>query len=382
MARRALLRAGAVAVAALAISAGSSAAQLPVPLPLPLPGLPGSGGGGNAPRQGPPRPDRPKEKPCRGASSLSAPPLGAPVFPCSFPDPMILHTKAGYYGYATSTGWERPADAFPILFSRDLRRWRHVGDAFRRRPRWAQSNLWAPSVLHARGRYFMYYGAKRRRDGLHCLAVATSKRAAGPFKDRGVISCGDRRAHGYIDPAPLRVGKRTYLFFSVDSPRHSISALRLKRSLLRARGRRRKLIGVDLKWQRGLDSETVEAPWPLRRGGRYFLFYSAGCWCLDYRMGYAVARRPLGPYKDHGSPILDGGAGLLAPGSGSVVTTRSGATWLAFHAWSGPPDYSRGGIRTMRTVPLSWHGGKPHPLVAGVVLSLPEAARAATPRGP
>jgi hypothetical protein len=99
-------------------------------------------------------------------------------------------------------------------------------------------------------------------------------------------------------------------------------------------------------------------------------------------MGYAVAKRPLGPYADHGRPILTGGSRLLAPGSGSLVTTRSGATWLAFHAWTGPPDYSRGGVRTLRVVPLSWHGGTPHPLLAGTALSPTAAARSATRRAP
>jgi xylan 1,4-beta-xylosidase len=317
-----LLRACAVAVAALAMAA-SATAQLPTPpLPLPLPGLPG----GAPPRSPPPRPDRPPEKPCRDSATHAAPPLGAPVFPCSFPDPMVLHTRAGYFAYATSTGWQSPARAFPVLHSRDLRHWTHVGDALHRRPRWANGNLWAPSVLQARGRYFLYYGARRAKDNLHCLAVATSKKPAGPFRDRGVITCGDKRGYGFIDPAPLRTRRGTFLFFSVDAPQHTISAFRLSRSLLRARGKRRELLGVDRPWERGLASETVEAPWPVRRGRRYFLFYSAGCWCLDYRMGYAVAKRPLGPYTDRSRPILAGGSSLLAPGSGSLVRTRSGAT--------------------------------------------------------
>jgi beta-xylosidase len=275
---------------------------------------------------------------------------------------MVLRAGRSYYAYGTSTGWERPGRTFPILRSRDLRRWRPAGDALGREPAWSDGHLWAPSVLAARGRYFMYYSARRRGDEVHCLGVATAKRPTGPFRDRGVIACGDRGASGYIDPAPLLFRGKAYLFFSVDDPGHSISALRLGPSLLRARGPRRTLFGVGRPWQRGLVSETVEAPWPVRRGRRFYLFYSAGCWCSDYRMGFAVARRPLGPYRDsRANPVLRGDAGLVAPGGGSVVTGRRGRSWLVFHAWTGLPDYEKGGSRTLRVAPVSWRDGVPRP---------------------
>jgi beta-xylosidase len=279
---------------------------------------------------------------------------------------MVLRVGRAYFAYGTSTGWEGRQRSFPILRSTDLRTWKHVGDAMRGLPRWANGDLWAPSVLRARGRYFLYFSARRARDQVHCLGVATARRARGPFTSRGIIACGDRRATGYIDAAPLRHRGRAYLFFSVDAPRHSISVLRLRHDLLRARGARRKLIGVRRPWERGLASSTVEAPWPLWRHGRFYLFYSAGCWCLDYRMGYAVARRPLGPYRvPRGNPILRGRGALVGPGSGSLVTTRGGRSWLAFHAWTGAPAYARGGRRTLRLAPLRWNGRHPRPVLAG-----------------
>jgi beta-xylosidase len=287
-------------------------------------------------------------------------PFGQPVFPCDFPDPTVLRIGRLFYAYGTSTGWQSPGRVFPILGSRDLRRWRHVGNALPRVPRWARGDLWAPSVLRARGRYLLYYSALRRRDRNHCLAVATSLRAVGPFQDRGPIACRDRRGAGYIDAAPLMHRGRGYLFFSVDRPRHSISVLRLRPDLLRAQGRRRPLLRVRRRWHRGLRSETVEGPSPVRRNGRVYLFYSAGCWCRDYRMGYAVARHPLGPYRDaRENPILKGKRGLAAPGGGSVVRDRGGRDWLAFHAWTRARDYRWGGMRTLRMARVRWSRRRP-----------------------
>ena len=80
-------------------------------------------------------------------------------------------------------------------------------------------------------------------------------------------------------------------------------------------------------------------------------------------MGYAVASHPLSPYRDSGaSPILAGTPSLVGPGGGSLFAGR-GRTWLAFHAWAGPPAYANGGMRSLRVAPLSWRGGRPRVLL-------------------
>ncbi len=357
---------GLVAALVLALSvAGPAPAQvIPPQLPAPLPRLPGSQPPPSRPQQQPPRPvpPRPDRPPVPRCDSTGSPFVasGLAVFPCDFPDPMVLRVGGTYYAYGTATGWERGGKTFPVLRSTDLQRWEAVGDALVQEPGWADGHLWAPSVLAARGGYYLYYSGRRRRDGVHCLAVATAAQPAGPFRHRRVIACGDRTARGYIDAAPLVYRRRAYLFFSVDGPRHSISVLPLSRDLLRADGRRRALIRVSRRWHRSRVGETVEAPWPVRRGGRFYIFYSAGCWCSDYRLGWAVATRLTGPYRDFGgNPILRGSAALPAPGSGSVVTRPDGSSVLAFHAWTGVTDYARGGIRTLRTMPLRWRGRRP-----------------------
>jgi beta-xylosidase len=211
-----------------------------------------------------------------------------------------------------------------------------------------------------RGRYLLYYSGLRRRGRRHCLAVATGRRPTGPFHDRGPFACGRRRASGYIDPAPLVHRGRGYLFFSIDKPRHAIAVLRLRRDLLRTTGPLRVVLRVDRRWHLRLRSKTVENPWPLARGRRFYLFYSAGCWCRDYRMGYAVASDPLGPYRDaRENPILRGSRRLAGPGGGSLVRDGAGRDWLAFHAWSRAGRYPVGHARTMRLAPVRWRAAKP-----------------------
>lgn len=355
-------RAHGLAVALALTVIGSAGA--PAPATAALPALPPLPVGLFAPPGRPvppPRPSRPHVPRCtQTATNRAARGFAEPVFPCDFADPSVIRVGRSWYAYATTTGWERGRRAMPILRSTDLRHWRHVGDALAAPPRWASRDVWAPTVLATRHGYLLYFSATRRRGRVHCLAVATARRPTGPFRAPRALSCGDRKGRGYIDAAPLRgPGGRLYLYFSVDGPAHSVSVLPLSRDGVHVAGRRRELFGVSRRWQRGLDSSTVEGPSPVWRNGRCYLFYSTGYWGSDYRMGYAVARSPLGPFRDFRSnPILRPARSLVAPGGGTVFPGPHGSTWLAFHAWSGRAGYGNHGQRTMRVAPLRWHGDR------------------------
>jgi beta-xylosidase len=355
-----------IALSACAGWAPIARAALLPPLPLPLPTTPvpvsppGSGGSttGTSGKPAPPPPPRPSRSPPSRCADQSVPgviPYMTAVFPCDFPDPMVLRSGGTWYAYASATGWQDSGHAFPVLQSSDLRHWHFAGDGLLHAPGWSSGDLWGPSVLRWRGQYLLFYNARLRGTAIHCLAVATAATPQGPFTTRRRLGCQSGREHGYIDPAPLVAPtRRLYLFFSIDGPRHVLAALRLSPNGLRVIGRPRTVLGFSRRWG-ALRARTVEGPWPLHRGSFYYLFYSAGSWSADYRMAYAVARSPLGPYADSAPvPILSGTAHLPAPGGGSVVDGAGGANWLAFSAWSGVLGYSLGSERTMRVAPLRW----------------------------
>ncbi len=374
------ITAGVTLALALGVALPGSAARaslppLPLPLPSPLPPvppLPGNGNGAKTPPKAhpappPPRPSRSPPSQCSGQSAPGPVAFVSAVFPCDFPDPMVLRADGRWFAYGSSTGWEQAGRSLPILSSTDLRHWRFVADALPAAPSWSNGDLWGPSVVRWRGRYLLFFNAKQRGTGRHCLTVATAAGPQGPFLAGGPLACRARHQRGFIDPAPLVAAHRTlYLFFSVDSPRHMLDAVRLSSSGLRVQGRPRIVLRFSPRWGL-LRSRTVEGPWPLRRNGFFYLFYSAGSWVADYRMSYAVAESPLGPYSDSAPvPILGAGPALRAPGGGSVVTGSRGLTWLAFAAWSGAPGYQLGSERTMRIAPLTWTGrGVPQVVLGG-----------------
>src|SRR4051794_3672947 len=83
----------------------------------------------------------------------------------------------------------------------------------------------------------------------------------------------------------------------------------------------------DRRWEEG--STTF------KRGGFYYLTYSANNWeSPDYGVGYAVATSPLGPWKKYaGNPVLSQSAavGMYATGHGSVAFSPDGAEMYYVH---------------------------------------------------
>jgi len=263
-----------------------------------------------------------------------APATTAPVFAADFPDPMVIHAGSAYYAYATHTPWEKPGRVFPVLRSSDLVNWSYVSDAFTTAPAWGTGDWWAPDVVQRVSTFYLFYtGHDRAR--VHCLAVATASRPAGPFTDRGVLACGDATASGYIDPMVHVDDTGAWLYFSVDRPHHSISVLPLAADLLGVTGPRIELFGVTQAWEHGPAWTTVEGPFMLRRGGEYDLFYSGNDWRNDYAEGVATASSPTGPFvKSAANPILHGTPDLRGPGGASLFDGPAGQTWLAYHAWT------------------------------------------------
>src|SRR4051794_28773646 len=242
-----------------------------------------------------------------------------------------------YYAYGTTTG-DRRRDLFPVLRSRDLAHWRKLGYAMRRSPRWSQAHWWAPSPLKRGRRFYLFYSAKARRPNKMCVAVAVARRPQGPFRHRARLACAG--AGGSLDPAPTTVGRRVYLYFARTDTfcrtfpgRCSIVGMKLSPDLLHARGRPRRLLGIDQGWESSRRYAAVENPFVIKRGRRFYLLYSANDWRRSYGMGYAVSGSPLGPFtKPESQPFLRGRRGIFGPGGGSAVVGPRGRLWLVYHA--------------------------------------------------
>jgi beta-xylosidase len=260
-----------------------------------------------------------------------------PVEAGDYPDPSVIRVGRDYWASATTSEW---GPEFPILHSRDLVNWRVVGAVFQRRPEWAVGSFWAPEISQDRGRFFVYYVA-RKKGGPLCAAVATAPRPQGPYRDHGPLVCQEV---GSIDPFPVTdENGRRYLLWKEDgnsvSKSTPIWAQPLSADGTRLVGERRELFHNDQPWEKHPTlpyGDLVEGPTVVRRGGWFYLFYSGNFCCgreCDYKVGVARSRKLLGPWEKYPKPLMETNGDWRCPGHGTVVEDERGRTWFFYHAY-------------------------------------------------
>jgi beta-xylosidase len=295
-----------------------------------------------------------------------------PVHPGYFADPFVLqtHLDAGSAYVAYGTGGIVEGRVFEVLVSDDLVTWRSRGGALLPMPPAAGSDYWAPEVIAADGRWWMYYSVGFADVG-HALRVAVAEHPLGPFEDAGVdLTPNERFA---IDPSPFRdVDGTVYLYYARDDLSGdrvgTMLAVDTLDSMTALRGAPQTVLRPSGDWQlfqRGraiydahYDWHTLEGPFVLRREDRYWCIYSGGSWENDsYAVGFAVADSPLGPWREpaDAARLLHTVPGhVLGPGHCSVTQEGSGADVIVYHAWD--PKLT---ARRMFIDPLVWTADGP-----------------------
>ena len=263
-----------------------------------------------------------------------------PVIPGDFPDPSVIRVGADYYATATTGGW---SPQFPILHSTDLVNWKIVGAVFDAKPAWAKGDFWAPEITADKGRYFVYYSARRDegkgKKGTLCVAVAVAEKPEGPYADKGTLVCQEM---GSIDADFVRdeTGK-PYLIWKEDGNDRQqptwIYAQELDESGTKLVGSPHKLFRNTEPWEGGV----VEGSYVLRRGGYFYMFYSGNACCGDtcnYALGVARSKKLLGEWeKNPNNPILTANETWQCPGHGSIVETPDDRSFLLYHAYRKSP---------------------------------------------
>jgi xylan 1,4-beta-xylosidase len=260
-----------------------------------------------------------------------------PALAGDFPDPSIIRVGQDYWATATTSEW---APEFPILHSRDLVNWEVVGAVFQKHPDWSVGSYWAPEISYDKGRFFIYYAA-RKKGGPLCVAVATASRPQGPYRDHGPLVCQEV---GSIDGFPVTdENGRRYLLWKEDGNSVSkptpIWAQPLSADGTKLVGERKELFHNDQAWEKHATlpyGDLVEGPAVIRRNGWFYIFYSGNFCCArecNYMLGVARSRKLLGPWeKNPSNPIMRGNETWKCPGHGTVVTDTRGRDFIFYHA--------------------------------------------------
>lgn len=195
---------------------------------------------------------------------------------------------------------------------------------------WAEFALWAPSVIHANNKYYLFFGANdiQSNDEHGGIGVAVADKPEGPYKDALGKPLIDKFHNGAqpIDQFVFRDDDgQHYLYYG--GWRHC-NVVKLNKDLL-------SLDQFD-------DGETfeeitpehyVEGPFVFKRDGKYYLMWSEGGWGgPNYSVAYAIGTSPTGPFKRIGKILQQDAKVATGAGHHSVIPVRRSDTWyIVYH---------------------------------------------------
>jgi beta-xylosidase len=300
----------------------------------------------------------------------------------AFPDPSVIKAKDGYwYAYGTTTRMLKdnpvPGHAgnhfLPIIRSKDLIHWEYVGDVFGpgNYPEWVPFDggtyYWAPDIRYVDGAYYLYYSSVYYGVTGHSryqIGLATAPSPAGPWTDSGGPVVGPSSGTVTIDPALFTDEDGTHYLYYGSFDRNGILVTKLSPDGKRA-------VGEPVQVVSGY---TGEAPYVVKRGPYYYLFYSDfGC-CSNTFSSYTVfvgrSESPLGPFVDReGVPLSESRVGgtivnatngnrWIGTGHNAIVKDVSGQEWMFFNGID-KDDAQNSGYRPMMMDRLDWIDGWP-----------------------
>lgn len=221
---------------------------------------------------------------------------GNPLFPGWYADPEAVIFGKEYWIYPTfSAPYDKQVflDAFS---SKDLVHWqKHERIIDTARIRWAKRAMWAPSIIHKDGRYYLFFAANDIQSDKEYggIGVGVSDSPGGPFTDYLGKPLIDKFHNGAqpIDQFVFRDDDgKIYMYYG--GWRHC--------NLVRLNGDLNGFVPFsDGKLFREITPEGyVEGPFVFKRNGKYYFMWSEGGWTgPDYSVAYAVADKPEGPFR-------------------------------------------------------------------------------------
>ena len=265
-----------------------------------------------------------------------APDCTNPILPGYFADPSMVQYEGKAYLYATLDPWG--GETLGCWESSDLSNWTY------RELNWPtkvectsltskDAMVWAPSVVQGTdGRFYMYVSVGSE------VWAGSADHPLGPWRnllgDQPLIPEDFKPGYHMIDAeAFVDDDGQVYLYWG--------SGWNWVNGKCWVGKLDPDMVTLDGEVLDVTPSNFFEAPFMVKRHGRYFLMYSNGKTTTDtYQVHYAVGDSPLGPFEEAGnSPILvtDRKSNILSPGHHAVFR-HEGEDYILYHRHSIPFD--------------------------------------------
>jgi beta-xylosidase len=256
---------------------------------------------------------------------------GNPVFPGWYADPESVIFGTNYWVYPT---WSAPYEDsvfFDAFSSPDLVHWtRHPRILDTNRVTWAHRAMWAPAAVERDGKYFLFFSANdiKTNGQPGGIGVAVADQPQGPFRDHLGKPLLNTFHHGAqpIDQFVFRdTNGQDYLVYGGWG---HCNIARLKPDFT----------GFEpfpdgTTFREITPKGYVEGPILFRRHGKLYFMWSEGGWTgPDYRVAYAIADSPFGPFERLGTILQQDDKIATGAGHHSVLNPPGTDDWyIVYH---------------------------------------------------
>ncbi len=302
-----------------------------------------------------------------------------PVSATYLADPYCFFHDGEYYMVGTGQPEAEGELVVPMMKSHDLQHWEELPRALIPAPEERGGEFWAPEIAYENGLFYLYYHSNGNKGGFH-VRVGSSNTPQGPYIDNyPPLTDLAKTNHFAIDSTAFRDDDgQWYMFYATDfldsdATTFRGTALVMDRmtSMTQLAGNPQTVMRAHWQWQvyernrlmagKRADWYTLEGPSVVKRGGKYYCFYSGGNYQNDtYGVDYLVAEKITGPWQEvgqeRGPQIMRSVPGkVIGPGHNSIVSSPDGTQdYIVYHAWNAATTG-----RQVWIDPLEWTAGGP-----------------------
>jgi beta-xylosidase len=246
---------------------------------------------------------------CTSNKSITS---GNPVLEGWYADPEGIVYGDTYWIYPTYSDAYHKQVFFDAFSSPNLVNWtKHERILDTAAISWADSAMWAPSVIAHKGKYYFFFGANDVHQGQEGgIGVAIADRPQGPYRD----AIGKPLINEIVNGAqPID----QFVFRDVDGTHYMYyggwghcDMVMLNDDLTAL-----KPFSDGEMYKEVTPKDYVEGPFMFMRNNKYYFMWSEGGWGgPNYRVAYAISDSPFGPFEREGiilaqDPNIATGAG-------------------------------------------------------------------------
>lgn len=255
---------------------------------------------------------------------------GNPIFKGWYADPEAAIFGKTYWIFPTYSARYNEQVFFDAFSSTDLVTWnKHSRILDTSRVKWARRALWAPAAIEKDGKYYLFFSANdiQKDEEPGGIGVAVADRPEGPYSDYLGRPLIDKFHNGAqpIDQFVFRDSNNYYLIYGGWG--HC--------NMAKLRPDFTGFIPLDdgTTFREITPENYVEGPIMFQRKSKYYFMWSEGGWTgPDYRVAYAVADSPFGPFQRADKILQQNPSVATGAGHNSVIHVPGTDTWyIVYH---------------------------------------------------